>query len=776
MRDATLSRIGGEFLCPQREAAFQADRLSETLRHARLIFGLSAILNLLFVASDWRFYGEPHFYVAVPARLFLVLASLVCFRLAPGAKDFRSLQRLLLAWEVIATVCVAVLVSSRSDIALFVVLVLPAIFLLVVPTSFRWALGVGIGSSGVLMLAYMLPPPLPATTLGLFLAVAIQIIALLLVVVRSNRLRRLEWAAVEGQRATNAELDENKRLFETMFRAVPIPIVVSTLSKGRITGMNDAAIRFFEIPSAEDGRAVLTSDLTPLSARRLIHAEIARAKSLRDLEIPVRTLGGDERDVLLSADLVELRGETCVVSSLVDITSRKAAERAIREAATHDPLTRLPNRALFQTTLDAAIATACLEASSVGLILLDLDAFKEINDTLGHDAGDALLTEVARRLLAIIGPKDLVARLGGDEFVLVVAEGGRRTGRTQSRIQEVAEAVFRTLSAPAAISGRHVTPRASLGLALYPDHAASAADLLTHADLALYGAKGAGRNQACLFEPAMRSRVEERVSINREFRQALQEGRVVPFYQPKVSLESGEVVGFEALTRWRHPVRGLLSPAAFEPVFDDAEIGILLGLSLARQVAADIAAWIGAGLDPGRVFVNLATAQFADKDLAATLLGILGEAGVGADRFGVEVTETVLLNGQGERISTVLNTLNAAGIRVALDDFGTGYASLTHLKRFPVDEIKIDRSFVSDLTCDANDAAIVTALLRLGRSLGLDVTAEGIEEREQAAFLEIGGCTYGQGYLYAKPMPGESVAGFLRERASAGEIIDLAAA
>ncbi|WP_430910417.1 putative bifunctional diguanylate cyclase/phosphodiesterase [Methylobacterium sp. sgz302541] len=767
MLDTTLSRIGGEFLCPYREAAFQADRLPETLRHARLLFALSAILNFVFLASDWRFHGEPHFYVAIPARLMVVAASLACLWLAPRARDFAHLQRIMIGWQAAMTAGIAVLVSSRSDIALFVVLLVPAIFLIVVPTRFRWTLTVGFGSAAVLMGGYMLPLPLPDTSLGLLLAATIEIIALLLVVLRSNRLRRVEWAAVEALRLTNAELAENKRLFETMYRAVPIPIVVSSAQTGRIESMNDAASRFFGI--AEPGRHfdLNTSDLTTLSARRLIQAAIEKHGIVRELEIPVTGFDGRSSDVLISAGRVELRGETCVVSSLVDITNRKLAEQAVRRAASHDPLTGLPNRAMFQSTLDGAIVSASIDASSLGLILLDLDAFKEVNDTLGHDAGDALLKEIGRRLSGILGPEDLVARLGGDEFVIVIAGGGRRLGVPRQRIHAMADAVFEVLAPSVSIAGRNVSPRASLGLALYPEHADNAADLLTNADLALYAAKGAGRNQASLFHRSMRVRIEERVALSREFRAALEQGRIVPFYQPKVSFETGRIVGFEALTRWQHPVRGVLAPAAFASVFDDAEVGVLLGLSLARQVAADVAGWIAEGFDPGRVFVNLSTAQFADRELAAVLLGILDDAGLPASRFGVEVTETVLIHGQSERISETLEALRKAGVRVALDDFGTGYASLTHLKRFPVSEIKIDRSFVSDLASDVNDAAIVTALLQLGTSLGLDVTAEGVETREQAAFLTQGGCSYAQGYLYSKPIAASRVPHFLGEHEAA---------
>ncbi|MEA1831816.1 EAL domain-containing protein [Methylobacterium durans] len=771
----TLKTISGELASPEREAEFQHERLPETLRHARLLFGLSIVLNFSFLASDWRFFGDPHFLVAVPARLGLVVASILCLGIAPSVRSFPALQRLMLAWETAAAISVALLVSSRSDIALFVVLLLPAIFLLVVPTSFRWTVAVGLGTSGLLLLSYMLPPPLPQTALGLVLAAAIANAALLLVVVRSNRLRRLEWLAVQAERSAHERLVESRQLFETLFKAVPIPVSVTDLANGEIVSMNDAAMRFFGMDAAGGPASLTTRDLLGLPERRRLQAELDCHGTVRDLEVPVRAVGGVAHDALVFADRAEIGGRACVIASLVDITSRKAVEETIREAAHHDVLTGLPNRALFQATLDDALRRAEDDGSRVGLILLDLDAFKEVNDTLGHDAGDLLLKEVGRRLSHIVGPRDLVARLGGDEFV-VIACGEDDLCAPSRRVHEVAQAIIDGLTLPIAIGGRSVSPRASLGVALFPEHARTSADLLTDADLALYAAKAAGRNRMTVFAPALRASIEERVTVAREIRAALDEGWIVPFYQPKMSLRTGAVVGFEALARWRHPTRGFLSPAAFASVFDDAEIGAALGFSIAEQVARDIRHWISRGFDPGRIFVNLSTAQFAEEDLAGRLLAILSEAGVEVARFGVEVTETVLIGGQGERVAQTLERLHAAGVRVALDDFGTGYASLTHLKRFPVDEIKIDRSFVNDLTHDANDAAIVTAVLQLGRSLGLDVTAEGIETPEQAAFLQAGGCTFAQGYLYGKPVAGSRVPWILARAAPEDDPLPLAAA
>lgn len=757
-----LRAIGGEFVSVEREGAFQQERLSETLRHARLIFLGGVLLNTLFLLSDWRFAGQTHFWVAVPARLGIILVSILSLLATWNVASFGRLQVVMVTWEILVAGAVALLCSSRSDIALFVILLLPAIYMVVMPTRFLWSVTTSAIASVALTAGYFLPAPLPSTAFGICLAVLTSNTAMLLFVVRSNRLRRLEWMATQAERRANTELADSRRLFETMFKAVPIPIVVSRADDGQIVDANDAAKRFYGLHDGDLLTRYTTHDLIDEPTRRLIQAELDRTGTANEIEVTTGASGRVHRDAMLSAVTVEMEGATRIISSLVDMTSRKAVEERIHLAAQRDVLTGLPNRALFQTTLDAALSRAEASGERVGLILIDLDAFKEVNDTLGHDAGDAVLKEVARRLGKAVGPQDLVARLGGDEFV-VIASCEKDRHQPSRRIHALSRAILDVLKPAMGVSGRVVSPRASLGLALYPEHAASPTDLFTNADLALYAAKAAGRNRATLFVPALRADIEHRVSVAREMRSALEVGGLIPHYQPKIDLATGRIVGFEALARWQHPSRGLLSPASFATVFDDAEIGIAVGQVLARQIFADIAGWIAQGYDPGRVFLNLSSAQFAQDNLAEGLIADLSAAGLAHDRIGVEVTETVLLGGHGDRVSAILSTLHRAGVRVALDDFGTGYASLTHLKQYPVDEIKVDRSFVRDLERDPNDAAIVTAVVQLGQNLGLDVTAEGVETEAQAAFLHEQGCAYAQGYLYSKPMPQSRVPWFLNK-------------
>ncbi|MCJ2044810.1 EAL domain-containing protein [Methylobacterium sp. J-078] len=758
MSSHRLRAFGGEFASPAEEATFQAERLPETLRHARLVLMFTIALSVIFLASDLRFIGTDRFVPVLCVRALIVAVAVLAIVGLRRVRTFDALQGVLVAWQALTALAVGYMTTSRSEVALLAALILPAVYMLVLPTRFVWTMASGAFTAVILLGCYLLPLPLPSTAVGLLTMSVMANGAIILFVVRSNRLRRLEWMATEAERRAYRDLTESRRLFETTFRAVPVPIVVSSVSDGRIVGTNDAGNRFFAVGTGDSLANYRTADFVSKDQRAEIQRLLDAEGTIRDHETSIVDLGGQRHDVLLSIEPVRVEGAPCIISSLVDITSRKAIEEQARTAAHHDVLTGLPNRALFHATLDASLARARAEGGEVGLILLDLDAFKEINDTLGHDSGDALLTEVARRLRSVVEPQDLVARLGGDEFVIICAQGAYR-------VHVIATRILEALRPPMAIRGRMVAARASLGLALYPEHAGNPADLFTNADLALYAAKASGRNCATLFVPTLRADIEERVAVTREMRAALEAGSgLVAFYQPKIELASGAVIGFEALARWQHPIRGLLAPASFSAVFDDPEIGVAVGTALRRQICADIVRWIGLGLDPGRVFINLSSAQFAQGDLAESLLDDVARSGVPRGRIGVEVTETVLLAGHGDRVNAVLHTLHAAGIRVALDDFGTGYASLTHLKQFPVDEIKIDRSFIRDLERDANDAAIVTAVLQLGRSLGLDVTAEGVETLEQATFLGQEGCTNVQGYLYGKPMPASRVPWFLRNR------------
>jgi diguanylate cyclase (GGDEF)-like protein/PAS domain S-box-containing protein len=445
-----------------------------------------------------------------------------------------------------------------------------------------------------------------------------------------------------------------------------------------------------------------------------------------------------------------------VVGVTFDITDRKAAEEEIWPAANHDPLTGLPNRALLQHRLDHALKDALEKGTSVSLLLIDLNNFKDVNDSLGHAAGDALLKETAARLSDMMRECDTVVRLGGDEFAVIVVEP-LKLGNAIS----LADNILQRIRQPFAHKGRMIVTRASIGVAAFPEHDSAPAELLKDADIALYQAKADGRSRVVTYSASMRMAAEHRLALLKEIREALRREEIIPFYQPKVCLSTRRMIGLEALARWQHPVKGLLTPATFGLAFDDPELAIVLSKRLIGKIVSDIRKWLIAGIDPGRVAINFSSSEFSHPDLADNVLHVLDLAKVPAKHLEIEVTEKVLLEGRSGMVSETLEKFRKQGVQIALDDFGTGYASLTHLKQFPVSHIKIDQSFVRDLECDPEDRAIVEAVIGLAKSLNLQVTAEGVETEGQLRQLREMGCHNAQGYLFARPMAAARVVEFL---------------
>ncbi|WP_243374214.1 bifunctional diguanylate cyclase/phosphodiesterase [Microvirga solisilvae] len=452
----------------------------------------------------------------------------------------------------------------------------------------------------------------------------------------------------------------------------------------------------------------------------------------------------------------EKAGPDRIVGVTFDITDQKDAEEEIWHSANHDPLTGLPNRSLFQRRLDAALANAKQNGTSVSLLLVDLDEFKDINDTLGHDAGDALLKETASRLSSMVRDCDTVARLGGDEFAILVVEPLKLENSTR-----LGSLILETLRQPFTYQKRTLVSRVSIGVAAYPDHDDEPAELMKDADIALYQAKAQGRHQVVTYSSTMRHLTEQRVSLGRSLRDAIFNHEIVPFYQPKISLDTGQVVGFEALARWHHPRRGILTPATFGAAFEDYELASEIGKLLMSRVATDLRQWLDDDLPIGRVALNLSPAEFIQPGMVDNMLRTLDWIKVSPKFLEVEVTETVLLGRNSDNVSKLLEQFRQHDIHIALDDFGTGYASLTHLKQFPVNHIKIDRSFVQNLENDPDDEAIIAAVIGLGKSLKLQVTAEGVETLGQAERLRKLGCDHVQGFFYARPIPACDIPHFL---------------
>jgi diguanylate cyclase (GGDEF)-like protein len=435
-----------------------------------------------------------------------------------------------------------------------------------------------------------------------------------------------------------------------------------------------------------------------------------------------------------------------LVGTLQDVSDRRAIEDRIVYLARHDTMTGLANRAVFRERLEACLQGLEGLARTVGLCMVDVDHFKTINDTLGHQAGDELLIEIGRRFSAVIGDSGTVARIGGDEFAIIL---DRVAGAAD--VAAVGEALMRAAAEPVVYGDESIPVSLSVGVAV-GSIGDSAEELLKNADIALYEAKGRGRNRSVVFDRTMRDELEIRQTILRDIRIAIERGELMPYFQPQVHLRDGRHAGFEALLRWRRRDGLVATPAFFGIAFDDPQLGRAIGETVIEQSAAQAGAWQRMGLAFDHVAINISSAQVRPGDLAEQILSALERHAVPAERFMVEVTETVLLSREAGVVGAALKQLKAAGVRIALDDFGTGYASLTHLKDFPVDLLKIDRSFVASLGDTRESRAIVRGIAGIARDLGIAVIAEGIETEAQAEILARFGIALGQGFLYARPM------------------------
>lgn len=480
---------------------------------------------------------------------------------------------------------------------------------------------------------------------------------------------------------------------------------------------------------------------------------------------------GSERHVNQQAEITfNGDGEPIfMVGTVQDITDRKLAEDQIRTLAYYDALTDLPNRRMFKEYLGKSIARARRQDALVAILILDIDRFKRINDTLGHTFGDLLLREVAQRLLATTRREDCVsrqgedvatnsvARLGGDEFALML------TGITS--LQDAARVARRTLSAlsePFLLEKHEVFITVSVGITLYPYDGEDVDNLLKNADTAMYHSKAEGRNNYQYYTESMNAMAFERLAMENSLRRALERNEFELYYQPQVNVDTRKIVGLEALIRWRHPELGMISPVEFIPLAEESGLIIPIGEWVLRTACAQNKAWQDAGYSPITVAANISGLQFRQQNLTETVARILGETKLDPKYLDIELTEGTIMRNATETVAT-LHELKDMGIRLSIDDFGTGYSSLSYLKRFPLDTLKVDRSFVKDLTKDSDDEAITHAIIAMANSLGLRVVAEGVESEEQLRFLQNHGCDEFQGYLFSPPVPAEMVTEMLEE-------------
>jgi diguanylate cyclase (GGDEF)-like protein/PAS domain S-box-containing protein len=547
----------------------------------------------------------------------------------------------------------------------------------------------------------------------------------------------------EGKRRQQA-LEQGEQRLRAIMDAV-IDGIVTVTDDGTVESANPAAARIFGCtPDELVGLAIDELLTDERSSRRAV--DLAGLPRHALLEMIGRRRDGDSFAIELSVTELDLHGRRTFILTVRDITARKAAEELVRYHATHDALTGLPNRVLFDDRLASALKHSARQGDMVAVLFLDLDRFKNINDTLGHSIGDALLIALTRRLRASVRDEDTVARMGGDEFIFIL-----RGLKSPEDAVKPAQKILEAIRPHFYIDGHELYVTASIGLSLYPADGLGSDQLLKCADMALYRAKERGRNRLQLYNPTLNIRVFEQMVLEKHLRRALEQDQFQLVYQPQVALDSGQVVGLEALIRWRHPELGLVLPDDFVPLAEENGLIEPLGLWVLRTACLQHRAWREARLPALRLAVNMSARQFQRSGLESRVREVLLETGMDPRWLELELTESVLMQ-EADSTASLLENLSALGISFALDDFGTGYSSLSYLKRFPIKRVKIDRSFVRDINSSEGNAALARAVIATAHGLGVDVVAEGVESLEQLAKLRRYGCDEGQGFFLGRPV------------------------
>ncbi|NVO06273.1 MAG: EAL domain-containing protein [Rhodoferax sp.] len=561
-----------------------------------------------------------------------------------------------------------------------------------------------------------------------------------------------------ARQQTQRSLRESEERYRNAFLTSPDSINITRLADGLFREVNDGFVKLMGWSREEVlGRTAPELNLWahPQDRQRLVEA-LQRDGFCNNLEAEFVARDGRVLTCLMSAHTMELQGELCILSVTRDISERKAADERINSLAFFDPLTELPNRRLLLDRLKHATAASARSENYGALLFIDLDNFKTLNDTLGHDMGDLLLQQTAQRLVGCVREGDTVARLGGDEFVLLLEALSDNAQDAARGAEAVGEKILAALNQPYQLAGftGHSSP--SIGATLFANHEGSLEDLLKRADLAMYQAKEAGRNTLRFFEPEMQAAVTTRAALESDLRKAVQAGEFVLHYQAQVDRD-GAITGVEALLRWQHRERGRVSPAMFIPLAESTGLILPIGHWVLQTACAQLHAWSQQpGLDTLDIAVNVSARQFYQPDFVAQVLAILAHTGADPSRLKLELTESLLVSNI-EDVITKMHQLKAVGVGFSLDDFGTGYSSLSYLKRLPLDQLKIDQSFVRDILTDPNDAAIAKMVIALAGSLGLGVIAEGVETLPQREFLAMQGCHAYQGYLFGKPIPADAL-------------------
>ncbi len=562
---------------------------------------------------------------------------------------------------------------------------------------------------------------------------------------------------ISGRRQIEEALQVSERRYRALFER-NLAGVYRTTIEGRILDCNESFARIFGYGSREEVLRQAAWDFyVKPEDREAALAKLLERQSLTNYELCLKRKDGSHVWVLQNENLVEGRDGllSVIEGTAIDITERKRAEEQVKHLAFHDPLTNLPNRLLFNDRLTLAVAQAHRHSQRLAVLFLDLDRFKVINDSLGHSVGDELLRQVAERIQEYVREGDTVARLGGDEFTLLVP------GITaEEDAAKIARKICEAIHDPFWIDGRELFVTTSVGVSVYPSDGHDAETLVRNADSAMYRAKDQGRDNYQLYTPAMNAKAVERLSLESRLRQAVANDELELHFQPFIDLKTAEVLGAEALIRWRHPELGLIPPGDFIPIAELSGLIVPIGEWVLRTACAEARKWHKKGFPALTVSVNLSSRQFQQTDLVSQVTHALEETGLQPDKLDLEITESNAMQNAEHSINTLWG-LKKQGVRISMDDFGTGYSSLNYLKRFPIDRIKLDQSFVRDLPSDKDDAAIAMAVIAMGRSLELVVIAEGVETEEQLAFLKGHDCDQLQGFLLSRPLPAEAFDRFL---------------
>jgi diguanylate cyclase (GGDEF)-like protein/PAS domain S-box-containing protein len=579
---------------------------------------------------------------------------------------------------------------------------------------------------------------------------------------RARRTKRIEQLVDERtadlKRASDA-LRLHKRAIESSVNSV---ILISATRPGYpIEYVNPAYERMMGYTGAEMvGRTMVSiaAEQFDQSAIEELRYAVRKQREGHTLLHHTRKDGSEIYSELYIAPVKDEEGRTeHFVMTQYDVTTAKRYEAELEHRAKYDRLTGLPNRSLLMDRLEQAIAFASARADPVWVVTFDLDNFKYVNDTLGHLAGDLLLRELAPRIAAAVAPTDTAARTGGDEFVLVLTGG-----IDERQAAAVVNAMMQAVSQPLTLEDHPLVVTCSAGVAAFPTDGADPETLIKHAEIAMYRAKERGRNTEQFYRPAMNERAVERLSLESALRNALTHDELELYYQPQVELASNRVIGVEALVRWHHPQFGMVRPDRFIALAEETGLIVPIGAWVLCTACKQNKAWQCAGLGHMRVAVNLSARQFAEPDLMRVVSGVLEESGLDPSCLEIELTESLVMASVDLGIRT-MHQLKALGVQLSIDDFGTGYSSLSYLKRFPVDSLKIDQSFVRDIAGDRDGAAMVGAIISLAHELRMQVIAEGVETEAQLDYLRLRGCDEVQGHYFSRPLPCAEVERVLRE-------------